>query len=297
MLKYFLFIILICIQVAAEPLNTDYTNLWHPPRDQADIGSCHTFAAIALYEAEYASQFGKKIDLSEAHIFVRWLLGDNLNSTEGLLRNYLKYGVSDITANEGGFIEINLFIIQDHGLVTEEQTPYTLAEDISRVVNQDLFFYKEENPNGYKSEKILDEKFAEMKKHINKYTNKIFKKKKIIEPDWVKQIAFKSQRLPLMRNEKENAALKKMIHEKLKCRPIAIAIRGQFWEAKDERGPHALVIGGYDAKKKRFIVRNSWGNAGIEQEYEYLEEEQLIRDIVMTLWLENPKQQCLKSKI
>lgn len=68
-----------------------------PPRKQGDIGSCHSFTAVALIEAAYFRQYGRHVRLSEADLYVRRIVLPPLSrliSREGaLLRPELRYAL------------------------------------------------------------------------------------------------------------------------------------------------------------------------------------------------------------
>jgi hypothetical protein len=80
-------------------------------RNQAGIGSCHTFGSIGVLEAAYYRQHGRRVRLSEQDLFIqRQVLSGDVY--EGFVRT------GDGTLTEGGHPSVNLRHALDHGVLT-----------------------------------------------------------------------------------------------------------------------------------------------------------------------------------
>jgi len=79
------------------------------PRRQGKIGSCHTFVAVALIEAAYFRQYGRRVRLSEADLFVRRNAAPALPFLRardtGMLRPDLRYALN-FGVMPGDFYEV-----------------------------------------------------------------------------------------------------------------------------------------------------------------------------------------------
>lgn len=114
--------LILCSILEANP--GDY---WKHKIDQGHVGSCHSFATLALVEAEYKCATGKHIDLSERELFVRHYLND-YGSFEKLINSQFERATRRTVTphyKEAGHITDNFKLLQTHGVSTEKELPYS----------------------------------------------------------------------------------------------------------------------------------------------------------------------------
>ncbi|WP_435689697.1 C1 family peptidase [Rubritalea sp.] len=103
------------------------SDYWKHKIDQGNVGSCHTFATLALVEAEYRKVTGKFINLSERELFARHYLKD-YGSFDKMITSQFELATRQTVApyyKESGHITDDFKLLQQHGVRTEKELPYS----------------------------------------------------------------------------------------------------------------------------------------------------------------------------
>lgn len=260
---------LLLISFSALAGKISYEKSWKGVRSQGALGSCHAFSAVALLEAEWASEHNKKVDFSEAAIFTRHVFGDNEQSVNNSLQeifstNKLFQHVDDKSA---GRTRESFEIAKRSGLVLEKDFPYDFMED--ELLDLD---WQASNDSNFKTtfKKIVEQWLAVP----------------TISQDWIQKLSYRH----FGRNSYPRDHLLDILKYTIKCRPVAISVSANVWETSYN---HGVVVAGYDDKKKVFIVRNSWGRASVLRKHERIKESTVLENILAVGYLENPSQDCL----
>lgn len=117
----------VLFSLTALTLSVSAKDYWKHKIDQGNVGSCHSFATIALVEAEYWKATGKYINLSERELFARHYLRDYGNFEKMIASQFERATRRTVTPyyKESGHIVDNFALLQEHGVSTEKELPYS----------------------------------------------------------------------------------------------------------------------------------------------------------------------------
>ncbi|MEO1857313.1 MAG: C1 family peptidase [Rubritalea sp.] len=99
---------------------------WKHSELQGDVGSCHTFATIALVEAEYWRASGQFINLSERDLFLRHYTNGHSSCSEMITHQLVAatYKMLPQRYGEAGHINLDFSLAQKNGIASERELPY-----------------------------------------------------------------------------------------------------------------------------------------------------------------------------
>lgn len=269
--------LILSITLALCTLPANAVNYWKHKQTQGNVGACHTFATVALVEAEYWKTTGKHINLSERELFVRHVTR-GYTSTEAMLQKQLELSTESLLPSfykESGFISKDFQLLKKHGVASEKELPYSplfssgVSATFSQIRHQRDALTREARQ--LKSTKQWNQRVKQ--ERISSYHSKINKSstRKVLT---VKENGKTHREI---KNFLGNYDLRKVVASsanktkqqiiaQLKYRPVAVDIAGlhKLYPSASKtaaalHGRHSLVISGYDASKNQFIVRNSNG--------------------------------------
>lgn len=119
---------LLTTAASAADLDVSHTLPDAPTRDQSDAGSCHSFAATGLVESALYRQYGLRLRLSEADLFVGRVVTDKdyYEEASAAMRRAQGSGraAEKIELSEGGFPEKDLEFVLGRGMATNFAADY-----------------------------------------------------------------------------------------------------------------------------------------------------------------------------
>jgi hypothetical protein len=204
---------------------------------QGQAGTCLLFASTALYEAGYFRETGHKIDLSEMWIIRNWVGQTILSMKNGIPYSGIYLGV-DVDYWRGMAIET--------GICQEKTYPYW---DVSAST------FEHGLPVRGDEETVFE-------KRVGLFTANF-------SAAAVKVQSCRAESEPLARLFKNFSArtssigsVEQLVHVVAAGIPVSISIY------RDRHGTslgpgHQVVITGVDLAKRSFLIRNSWGPAGV----------------------------------
>lgn len=113
---------------ADRALDVSHTLPDGPTRNQSDAGSCHSFAATGLVESALYRQYGVRLRLSEADLFVGRIVTDKdyYDSAAAAMRKVQGTGkeAADTDVSEGGFPGADVDFVLGRGMATNFSADY-----------------------------------------------------------------------------------------------------------------------------------------------------------------------------
>lgn len=117
-------IIILCSILSQLPATAEY---WKHSEQQGEVGSCHSFATIALIEAEYWKSTGKHINLSERDLFIRHYTQGYANANDCIQQQLIKASSEKLPDHykEDGHVADDFALLQKHGVASERELRYS----------------------------------------------------------------------------------------------------------------------------------------------------------------------------
>ena len=250
-------------------LSASATDYWKHSEQQGEVGSCHTFAAVALVEAEYRKSTGKHINLSERDLFVRHYIQGDKNVADSIRKQLIAATLKKLPDHykEAGHISEDFTLLQRHGVASERELGYspTFSQGVSLAIillrqQRNLLSTEADLLKGANSwdrptqQKKIQQRYAKLsgviktltlpadtttrrltKKFLSKYTLKKFTPKttKLAKQRLIKQLAQQPVAVDIT-NLSELSGNTSILH-----------------------GKHSLVASHYHPKTDQFTIRSS----------------------------------------
>lgn len=246
---------------------------WKHQELQGNVGSCHTFATVALIEAEYWKTTGKYINLSERDLFVRHFIGTAKNSSELLsfhLHKALQQKLPD-TFQEMGHMEDDFKLASRYGITSEKELSYKpmFKNGVSLSVER---LRHERNTLSTSAEALRaidaltqDETNALLKKHFNNLNDSSIRQMFTPPKATSTSAHFKQWLAQYSLNKltpKTTQLAKSKIIQMVTTQPVAVditnfkeLIAGKYASVLHKK--HSVVVFAYNAKNDTFSVRSS----------------------------------------
>ncbi|MFC5050102.1 hypothetical protein ACFPK9_05720 [Rubritalea spongiae] len=264
--------IAICLTLLCTTLHSNARDYWNHKIDQDNVGSCHSFATLALIEAEFWKATGKHIDLSERELFVRHYLKD-YGSFDKMIASQLERATRrtvEVYYKESGHIKDDFKLLQQHGVSLEKDLPYSSFFKLDlpmamrnlrharHAVTREMFLSrKAETWNTTKKEQVLTNHT-----NLRSTTNlrSIFTlPKPTTTHEHVKQFCSNYSLRKL--TPKTTPLAKKIIIQQLHISPVAVDVSNYQELTRSnthvlyER--HSFVVSQYHPKNDSFTIRSS----------------------------------------
>jgi len=235
-------------------------------RDQAQLGSCHIFSAIAVLEAAYARQYGRTIRLSEADLFLRrMILGSQ--SVASLADGVPLFAQGGSAATDLNFA-LKTGVASGPDYYEFQKKFQAMSEFVSEKLPRDWLMLNSRDKDKVSAdlEKKLEDWFG---LNTEENSGARARTKKAFEGFSVDSESFPGQVIggwlsPSPAGEdcrKSSVGVTSRIAGALDAgRPVSVAL---YWE--QSRSAHVVTFIGYDTDnygRFRFSVRNSWGGYG-----------------------------------
>ncbi|WP_018970862.1 hypothetical protein [Rubritalea marina] len=250
-----------------SPHSLEASNYWKHRESQGKVNACHSYATIALIEAEYWRETGKYINLSERDLFVRHFAK---GSPRSLVRNHLESAVHRKLPHyyaETGHILKDFDLITRYGVASEKELPSrssfstNLEASVVALRSQRAKISKE--AMRLKSQGRWNRNTAQF--IIKKHNQKLNKESAFFQlPQntptrlWVKKWISKYR---MVKHTPNNIAeTKRVILRHLRYHPVAVDIHN-YGEITGTRSPalarHSLVVSAYHPSSDQFSIRCS----------------------------------------
>ncbi len=269
----------------------DHSRYWGEARHQGRVGACHVFAAVALLEGEHAAQFGQRVNFSEALVFGRHFLGTgNEEMATRRLHNILR-AVALFSGNstwgwEGGRIHSSFALAQDLPVLEEAGPSYRDVEELTGHVNRATQQVRQQRNQGTGFEEVVDGTLPVLLRATETQRQSLLTDYPLARTGWGTALSYTKRE-----REEVETDLREFLIRKLACRPVGVEAAGDIWSS-GATGGHSVVVVGHDPRRRQFIVRNSWGRAGLFNSHERVDEDELVEGITAIGWVENPAMEC-----
>ncbi|GAA5494573.1 hypothetical protein Rhal01_00735 [Rubritalea halochordaticola] len=249
---------------------------WRHEQKQQNVGSCHTFATLALLEAEYYLVNGRTIDLSERDLFTRHLMR-GYRSSEEMIRGQLTAAAHKKLSpfyKEAASPVSDFDLVKAYGVALEKEVPYESSFSPGMSMLMDKLRNLRTQVNKSASQMKTSGRFsrAAVQNLVSQHMDDRLTSKLSIKPNlssrnsirhFAQQYSFKKVKPSSASNARQT------IMQQLKTRPVAVDVKDY---STLHRSPgasiqyryHCVVISGYDSKKDQFIIRNSNSHASSE---------------------------------
>lgn len=242
--------------------STKELDAWNHTTRQNSILSCHTFVAAGLVEAKYYRSTGKRIDLSEADLFLKHIKKGAPN-WDSALSNYLYNGVESNNSREQetGHVHDSYNLIRKFGIAREHEVKYNPIASIGLPLTMSIIRSSIDNiitgiDSEKKQTKLIASEINKIKKgstfNILSKEKQYFASRQVIK-QFTSQYTLES--IHIHHNTDNVTILKNLLNLGVVGLNYKVPLFKNSLIASKKY--HTVIITGYDSNKGTFSVRDS----------------------------------------